>query len=684
MKRTGAKAAEAPDFRALFESAPGLYLVLSPDLTIVAVSEAYLRATMTKREEILGRGLFDVFPDNPDDPAATGANNLRASLDAVRQNRAANAMAVQKYDIRRPESEGGGFEERFWSPLNSPVLDSAGELVYIIHRVEDVTEFIRLKQLDNEQQKLTDEFRARAEKMEGEVYLRAQQVAEANRQLQQANAEMSRLYERTKELEQLKTQVLETVNEAFVSMSADGRIVDWNLLAERTFGWSREEAIGRVLSETVIPERFREAHLRGLARFLGSGEGPLLNRRLEVTALHRDGHEFPIELTISPLHWHDGHVFNAFLHDITERRKAEEALQQSEERFRLLVEGVKDYAILMLDPQGQVVSWNQGAERINGYRAEEIVGQHFSRFYPPEDVASGRPEIELKVAAAEGRFEDESFRVRKDGSRFWADVVITALHDQSGKLRGFVQFTRDITERKRAERVIAERTVQLEAANQELEAFSYAVSHDLRAPLRSIDGFSQVLQEDYAGKLGPEADDSIRRIRAAAGRMGQLIDDLLRLSRVTRAELQRGQVDLSEIARSAALELARQDPARHVDFRIADGITVEGDPQLLRVALENLMSNAFKFTSKRPDACLEFGASKQNGQPIYFVRDNGVGFDMAYAGRLFGAFQRLHAVNEFPGTGIGLATVQRIIHRHGGRLWTDAAVDRGATFFFTL
>jgi signal transduction histidine kinase len=180
------------NFRALFESAPGLYLVLAPDLTIAAVSDAYLRATMTKREDILGRGIFDVFPDNPDDPATSGVRNLRASLERVRNERVTDAMPVQKYDIRRPESEGGGFEERFWSPMNSPVLDRAGELLYIIHRVEDVTEFVRLRQLDSEQRQLTEQLMDRAEAMEAEVFLRTQEVAEASRQLKEANAELAR------------------------------------------------------------------------------------------------------------------------------------------------------------------------------------------------------------------------------------------------------------------------------------------------------------------------------------------------------------------------------------------------------------------------------------------------------------------------------------------------------------
>jgi signal transduction histidine kinase len=226
--------------------------------------------------------------------------------------------------------------------------------------------------------------------------------------------------------------------------------------------------------------------------------------------------------------------------------------------------------------------------------------------------------------------------------------------------------------------------VQLEAANSELEAFSYSVSHDLRAPLRSIDGFSQVLQEELGDKLGADGEDALGRIRRAARHMGQLIDDLLKLSKVTRAELHRERVDLSEMARSVALELSRRDPKRQAEVRIADGAVAEADPRLLRIVIENLMDNAFKFTSKRADARIEFGTRVDDGRAVYFVHDNGVGFDMAYAGKLFGAFQRLHSTVEFPGTGIGLATVQRIVHRHGGSVRAEGTPGEGATFSFTL
>jgi hypothetical protein len=224
----------------------------------------------------------------------------------------------------------------------------------------------------------------------------------------------------------------------------------------------------------------------------------------------------------------------------------------------------------------------------------------------------------------------------------------------------------------------------LEAANKELETFSYSVSHDLRAPLRSIDGFSQALLEDYADQLDEEGKDNLQRVRAATQRMGELIDDMLNLSRVARKEICVETVDLSAMAQTIAAELRRSQPERQVELVIADGMVADGDSGLLKSALENLIGNAWKFTGKRSEAKIEFGITRRDGNTAYFVRDNGAGFDTAYADKLFGAFQRLHGHNEFSGTGVGLATVQRIIHRHGGQVWAEGEVDKGATFYFTL
>ncbi len=492
--------------------------------------------------------------------------------------------------------------------------------------------------------------------------------------------------------------------------------------------------------------------------------------------------------------------------DIAARVLAESTLRESEERFRLLVATAKEYSILMLDPEGRITTWNAGAKRIKGYEAEEIIGQHLSRFYAAEDVQRGKPPLDLARATEAGQYEEDGWRVRKDGSRFWASVLITCVRDPAGKTIGFSKITRDLTERMRAEehtrnfftlsldllciagadgyfkhvnatweatlgfteaellarpyldlihpddrnatiaaaqglsegnividfenryrcrdgsyrwltwkaatsadrqliyaaaRDITDKrktveaiarmnlsllqgNAQLEAANKELEAFSYSVSHDLRAPLRGIDGFSQALLEDYADRLDETGKDYLQRVRTASQRMGQLIDDMLNLSRVTRSEMKIEHVDVSAMAAAVVAELQRGQPDRRVEVRIADGITASADPRLLRVVLDNLIGNAWKFTSRLPAARIEVECKQNGAELAYIIRDNGAGFDMKFAHKLFGAFQRLHAASDFTGTGIGLATVQRVINRHGGRIWAEAAVDQGATFHFTL
>jgi len=234
------------------------------------------------------------------------------------------------------------------------------------------------------------------------------------------------------------------------------------------------------------------------------------------------------------------------------------------------------------------------------------------------------------------------------------------------------------------EELVEQRTSELVAVNKELESFSYSVSHDLRAPLRGIDGYSHALLEDYPDKLDEQGKDYLHRVRAATQRMGELIDDMLNLSRVTRSEMRREIVNLSALARTITAELQKTQPERHVEFVIAEGLTVNGDTALLRVALENLLGNAWKFTGKQPRAKIEFGVTQHEGKPAYYARDDGVGFDMTYVDKLFAPFQRLHSTEEFPGTGIGLATVQRIILRHGGKVWAEGAVGKGATLYFTL
>ncbi|CAN5566460.1 hypothetical protein BH09VER1_BH09VER1_48360 [soil metagenome] len=368
-------------------------------------------------------------------------------------------------------------------------------------------------------------------------------------------------------------------------------------------------------------------------------------------------------------------------------RLAEEARHASEARYHALFEYDPD-GILIADSQSNYLDANPSACRMLGYARDELVGLHASDIVASSEV----PHIETALDSIKSRSDyhrEWRFR-RKDGSTFPAEVMATTMPD--GNLLGVI---RDVTERHQAEAAlrelnetlehkVADRTSELESVNRELESFCYSVSHDLRAPLRAIAGFAQILAENYRDALDDTARNYFDRVLSATSRMGDLIDDLLNLSRVTRDELRHGPVDLTGLARSVVAALRQAAPERIAEVVVADGLETTGDPRLLRIMLENLLGNAWKFTSKSPAAHLEFTSHLENSERVFSIRDNGAGFDMRYAGKLFAPFQRLHRLSEFPGTGIGLATVQRIIHRHGGRVWAQAEVDRGATFHFTI
>ena len=358
--------------------------------------------------------------------------------------------------------------------------------------------------------------------------------------------------------------------------------------------------------------------------------------------------------------------------------------------FRLLVEGVRDYAIFGLDGAGRVSTWNAGAERIKGYREDEIVGRHFSRFYPPEAVAAGMPARLLALAARDGRVEDEGWRVRKDGSRFWANVIITAVRDHEGAVVGFAKVTRDLTERKAVEDALrrSEQTFQLLVDSIQNYAV-FMLDPDGRvaswnAGAERINGYAQALFQDHAAQLDAEGKRLLTVIRDSAKLGGELIDALLNFSRVGRQPLARTPVDLNALVESVVTELGRDATGIAVETVIHPMPPVTGDPALLRQVLANVIANAFKFTGRRPHPRVEIGAQTERSEVVYYVKDNGVGFDMRYADKLFGVFQRLHRGDEFEGTGVGLALAQRIIQRHGGRIWAEGKVNEGATFFFTL
>ena len=340
-----------------------------------------------------------------------------------------------------------------------------------------------------------------------------------------------------------------------------------------------------------------------------------------------------------------------------------------------VVEGMKD-AVIVADPSDRVVDLNPAAGRVLGLTTSKAVGGDLSEVAPELGAllegfgAAGEAQKEVELGAGDERRSYE--------------MSLSTLEDRGGRPTGRLLVLRDVTERKKVEEESVRQKAQLAQANAELEHFSYLIAHDLRAPLRSIDGFSRILVEDYGDVLDEEGVGHLDRVRAATGKMAQMIEDLLELAHLTRTSLRRERVDLGALAESAVAELRQGQPGRSLEFVAAEGLVVEGDPRLLRVALGNLLENAWKFTAKNEEARVEFGAEHENGATVYFVRDNGVGFDAAYTDQLFGAFKRLHTSEEFEGTGIGLAAVARVIERHGGRVSANGAVGEGATFYFTL
>jgi PAS domain S-box-containing protein len=372
------------------------------------------------------------------------------------------------------------------------------------------------------------------------------------------------------------------------------------------------------------------------------------------------------------------------------RRKFAQAARRHQGELLMDIAEKAPVGLLQVDAEG-IIQWANVAElELLGYSRQDYVGKKAADFYA--DQSEGRSVL-ARIARGETLRDYQTNLRARDGSLRNVLISSSADIEESQFIRARL-FTQDITGRRRAEEEILrlnveleqrvnERTAQLEATNKEMESFSYSVSHDLRAPLRALRGFTEVLLEVHASQLDGRGQDFLRRACAASFRMERLIEDLLKLAQVSRADLQMEEVNLSSLAVDIAVELANSDSSRTVQFVIAPGCSALGDPRLVRLALDNLLRNSWKFSGKRADARIEFG--RIDGlEPAFFVRDNGAGFDTAFSKKLFGVFQRLHAATEFPGTGVGLATVQRILNRHGGRAWATGAVDHGATFYFTL
>src|SRR5437588_8807780 len=446
-------------------------------------------------------------------------------------------------------------------------------------------------------------------------------------------------------------------------------ILDVNHSAVENYGYSREEFLSLTIKDIRPPEDV-PALLESTLKAPPDVEAAGFWKHYK-----KDGTLIDVEITSHPLVYRGKHARVVVATDITARKKAEEALRQSEERFRLLVSEVTDYAILMLDPEGRIASWNAGAERIKGYKADEIIGQHFSRFYPTEDVEAGKPAYELKVARERGRCEEESWRIRKDGSRFWANVVTTALRDGTGRLRGFAKVTRDITEHKRGQELIMHAKERAERTSKFKDQFLSTMSHELRTPLNAVLGFSDLLADERYGPLNDRQRRYIDHIHTGGKHLLKLISDILDLSKIEagRMELAREDVAVASAFTEviSALYPLAEKKSQELLQRVEPHLQVRADPLRFKQILMNLVANAIKFTPE--SGRIELVARQVDDQVRTEVRDNGPGIPPDQQQRIFEAFVRLTQTGSATeGTGLGLAITSRLVELHGSKLGIES------------
>jgi PAS domain S-box-containing protein len=531
----------------------------------------------------------------------------------------------------------------------------------------------------------------------------------------------------------LQNAILNSANFSSIATDEEGVIQVFNVGAERMLGYSAVDVLNKITPADISDPQELVARAEALSKEFGTLITPGFEALVfkasrgiediyELTYIRKDSSQFPAMVSVTALHDANGAIIGYLLigTDNSARKSAEDALLKAGALQNAIFDSAY-FSCIATDDKGIIQLFNVGAERMLGYAAADVVNKITpADLHDPKEVIERANSLsaEFNTPIAPG-FEALAFKasrgiadiyelikVRKDGSRFPATISVTALRNEGAGIIGYLLIGTDNSARKLAEEKllkaasiqdalirqlnsdleerVKERTLQLESANRELEAFSYSVSHDLRTPLRAIDGFSQVVLDRFGPQLPEDGQRYLQTIRDGAQKMGALIDDLLKFARLNRQAIGKRTFDSGALVRSALDELGYPWPDRRVELRLGELPASVGDPALLKQVWLNLISNALKYTRKRASALLEIGCTKVDGVDAFFVRDNGSGFDMRFSDKLFGVFQRFHRAEDFEGTGVGLAIVQRIVHRHGGRIWAEAAVDQGATFHFTL
>jgi PAS domain S-box-containing protein len=486
--------------------------------------------------------------------------------------------------------------------------------------------------------------------------------------------------ERAEEASSKLAAIVESSDDAIIGVGLDSNIVSWNAGAERIYGYSLEEVRGRSGSILAPPDRTHE--IPEIMEKIKRGEHV---HHFETIRVRKDGKQIHVSLTLSPIIDGRGKMIgvSAIARDITGRKLAEEALRESEERYRGLFEASRD-GIVFTNTEGWIQDANPAYCEMVGYELTELRQMTYKQLTPPQWQALEQAVVRDQISKRGYCDEYEKEYIRKDGGVFPISIRVWAIKNGEGRTIGMWAIVRDITERKRTLKELQQRTMDLEAANRELEAFTYSASHDLRSPLIGIGGLSRLLAEKHSDGLGAKGKDILHTIQKEAERMTQLVDDLLSFSRFGRQALQLSDIDMNKLARNVIDELKLPEAGETLKVNVKPLPPARGDQVMIRQVFVNLLSNAAKFTRTQRTAAIEIGGKVEDGGNIYYVRDNGVGFDPADAETLFEVFKRGHSSQAFDGTGVGLAIVKRIVERHCGRVWAEGKLNEGATFYFSL